>query len=100
MLYQFVDASAEDIEAFKKTLDEAVAKVRYFDLTTSSDVYNSNTTFVVVHGLKSIEASSGFNEILNEDKDTDITKDLIAISSQNYQVIQIHKNLEAYLKLK
>lgn len=100
VLYKFTNASNSEIEDFKKQLDEAVGKIRYFDLTTSIDLYNENTTFVVVHGLKSIEASGGFNDILNEDKDTNIVRDHIAISSQNYQVIQIHKNLEAYTKAK
>ena len=100
VLYQFTNASQQEIADFKKQLDEAVGKVRYFDLTTSVDIYSKNTTFIVVHGLKSIEASSGFNDILNEDKDTNILNDHIAISSQNYQTVQIHKNLEAYLKAK
>ena len=97
VVYQFTDASDEDIETFAKTLDEAVQKVRYFDLTTSVDVYNPNTVFVVVHGLKSIEGALGFAEIL-KDNDQTIDKEHFAISSQNYQVVQIHKNLEKYLK--
>ena len=98
VLYEFTNASDQDITDFKKELDEAVAKVRYFDLTTSTDIYNDNTRFVVIHGLKSIEASSGFNDILNEDKKTNITKPHIAISSPNYKIIQIHKNLQSYLE--
>jgi hypothetical protein len=90
-----------------KLLDEEVAKVKYFDLTTSKDVYDENTTFVVVHGLKSIQGAGGFAQILQaENRDENgkplkpkITKESFAISSPNYAIIQRHKNLNAYLKL-
>lgn len=107
VIFQFENNSGEDIEAFIKILDEEVAKIKYFDLTTSKDVYNENTTFVVVHGLKSIGGSNGFAELLRtEEKDKrgrpikpKITRSYIAISSPNYAIIQRHKNLNAYLKL-
>ncbi len=96
-IYQFTDASEEDIEAFVKNLDEAVKKVKYFDLSTSKDIYSQNTIFVVVHGFRSIDGALGFAEILKGYKHP-IDKEHFAISSPNYQTIQIHKNLEEYLK--
>ena len=39
----------------------------------------------------------GFNDILKDYKKT-IDKDHFAISSDNYEVIQIHKNLDVYLE--
>ena len=107
VIYQFQNGTGEDIEAFMKILDEEVAKIRYFDLTTSKDVYDENTTFVVVHGLKSIQGAGGFAQILQaENRDENgkplkpkITKESFAISSPNYAIIQRHKNLNAYLKL-
>ncbi len=98
VLYRFENATQEDLEAFQKELDDAVEKIRFFELSTSIDRYDTSTTFVVVHGLTSIQGASGFAEILNEREDTNITRDHIAISSPNYQIVQIHKNLEAYLK--
>lgn len=97
VIYQFVDATEEELETFKKELDEAVKEVQYFDLTTSKDIYNQNTTFIVVHGLKSINGALGFAEIL-KDNEKPIEKEYFSISSQNYQIVQIHKNLETYLK--
>jgi len=99
VIYQFIGEDRKEIDEFKKSLDEAVIKVRYFDLFTSIDVYDKNTTFVVVHGLKSIQGASGFAHILNEREDTNITKEHFAISSSNYQIVQIFKNLDSYLKL-
>ncbi|RLD28172.1 MAG: hypothetical protein DRI75_07610 [Bacteroidetes bacterium] len=96
-IYQFTDVSKEDVDAFFKNLDEGVKKVKYFNLSTSKDIFNQNTIFVVVHGFKSINGALGFAEILKGYKHP-INKEHFAISSPNYQTIQIHKNLEEYLK--
>ncbi|WP_317167125.1 type IX secretion system periplasmic lipoprotein PorW/SprE [Winogradskyella wichelsiae] len=108
VIYQFKNNSGEDVEAFIKTLDEEVAKITYFDLNTSKDVYDENTTFIVVHGLKSIGGANGFGELLKTgEKDKNgravkpkITRPYFAISSPNYAIIQRHKNLNVYLELK
>lgn len=97
VVYTFVNPTEDELYNFTKTLDEVVKKVPHYDLSTSVDVYNQTTTFVVVHGLKSIEGAKGFAEILGEDK-YKITKEHFAISAQNYEIIQIHKNLESYLE--
>ena len=107
VIYQFDKNSGEDIDAFIKILEEEVAKIKYYDLLTSKDIYDENTTFVVIHGLKSIQGASGFVEFLQADKKdkrgrlvkSKITKPYFAISSPNYAIIQRHKNLNSYLKL-
>ncbi|WP_411893936.1 tetratricopeptide repeat protein [Winogradskyella sp. A2] len=106
VIYQFNIDSGEDVDAFIKLLNEEVAKVKYFDLTTSRDVYDENTTFVVVHGLKSISGARGFAELLKtEEKDKrgrpippKITRPFFSISSPNYAIVQRHKNLNTYLE--
>lgn len=107
VIYQFENKSDEDVNAFVEILNKEVEKIKYFELTTSVDLYDENTTFVVVHGLKSIGGASGFAELLKSN-DLDkkgkpvkpkITKPYFAISSPNYTIIQRHKNLNAYLKL-
>lgn len=108
VIYQFDKNSGEDIDGFIKLLDEEIEeKIIHFDLTTSKDVYDENTIYVVVHGLTSIQGASGFAQFLvSDEKDNrgrpvkpKITKDYFAISSSNYAIIQRHKNLNAYLKL-
>jgi len=96
VLYPFEAGQTEEMEEFIKKLNDAVSKVTYFDLTTSIDVYDTNTTFVVVHGLKSAQGASGFAEILEENKHK-IVRDFYSISSPNYEIIQRHKNLNEYL---
>jgi tetratricopeptide (TPR) repeat protein len=107
VIYQFNVDTKEDVEAFVTILEQEVAKIEYFDLSVSKDVYDQNTLFIVVHGLKSIQGARGFAQLLQSDKKDKrgrplkpkITRDYFAISSPNYAIIQRHKNLNAYLKL-
>ncbi|MDX1772955.1 hypothetical protein [Oceanihabitans sediminis] len=98
VLYSFNKTNTEEVANFTKTLNEVVANIAHYDLSTSIDVYNPETTFVVVHGLKSLEGAKGFAYILKEKDRLKITKPHIAISSQNYKIVQIHKNLEDYIE--
>ena len=97
VIYQFDKTSGEDINEFIKKLNEEIEQIKYFDLSSSVDVYNNTTTFVVVHGLKSIEGAKGFGELLKERK-SKIVRPYFAISSPNYEILQRHKNLSEYLE--
>lgn len=97
VVYTFTSASDEELIDFTKSLDKIVEKIEYYDLKTSTDVYDQTRTFVVVHGLRSIDGAKGFAELLEEDK-YKITKEYFAISTDNYETIQIHKNLDLYLE--
>lgn len=98
VIYQFDTGSKEDIDAFRTKLDEEIKQIKYYDMTTSKDVYDKNTTFIVVHGLKSIQGAKGFADLLTERK-SKITRPYIAISSDNYEIVQMHKNLNDYLAI-
>jgi len=96
VLYNFTNTKEEEINKFVKTLNTAIADVAYFDLYTSIDKYDLETTFVVVHGLTSFQGAEGFKDLLG-DKSNKIKMDHLPVSSENYEVIQIHKNLDVYL---
>ncbi|PIF32120.1 protein involved in gliding motility SprE [Flavobacterium sp. 9] len=84
-----------------KQIEEAIKKflsVENFErLTTSFDKYNKTESFVVIHGLKSEAYARDVSELLRDEKPYKISHPAIIISSGNYTVIQIKKNLEAYL---
>jgi len=98
-IFKFSSLEIDLIDNFKTSLDEAVNKEKVFELTTSKDIYDINTTFVVVHGLKSISGALGFVELLEVESDEILSKSYFAISSANYKTLQIHKNLDSYLDL-
>lgn len=99
IIYKFQNAAPKQVSEFKETLDVVLKKVRYYNLKSSFDVYNENTNFVVVHGIKSIQVAKTFNQLISIEDQKKITKSYFVAASPNYQIIQIHKNLDTYLNL-
>ncbi len=97
LIYSFETSEQEDMEEFAKKLEEAIAIVNYLNLSVSTDMYTLDTKFVVIHGLKSIDGALGLAEIL-EGKKYKIKREHFAISSPNYGIVQMHKNVNEYLQ--
>jgi hypothetical protein len=100
VIYQFETKNTDEIDNFTKALNKEIAKVTYYKWSLSKDVYDENTTFVVVHGLRSFSLASAFGQTLQdykEKKTKGITKIYIPISSYNYTIVQRHKNLGVYI---
>ena len=98
-IYQF-DAKEQDlIKEFKNQLTKVVEEEDVLQLSVSQDVFNINTTFVVVHGLRSIQGAQGFAELIDVEEHEILLRPYFAISSENYRTLQIHKNLENYLEM-
>jgi len=85
----------------RKKIEEAIKVFllveNYERLTTSFDRYNKTESFIVVHGLKSEAYAKDVSGVFRDDKKYLIPNQPIIISSDNYKLIQIKKNLEAYL---
>ncbi|WP_444543914.1 type IX secretion system periplasmic lipoprotein PorW/SprE [Planktosalinus lacus] len=96
LIYEFNSNTSEDAIAFREKLDEAIKELNFDYLDTSIDYYNTSKKFVVVHGLYSQEGAKGFAETLKENKKFKISNPYIEISSPNYAVVQVHKNLDLY----
>ncbi|MDO1502220.1 tetratricopeptide repeat protein [Winogradskyella maritima] len=100
VVYQFDNTSKETVLEFIKNLETEIAKTPLRNLTVSEDVYNANTTFVVVHGMEFLTRAKGFTGFLEEYKDKeskDIARPFFVISSPNYAIVQRHKNLDQFL---
>lgn len=96
LIYEFDVASRKEAEAFKQKLDGAIEELNFNYVDTSMDYYNASKVFVVVHGLYSKEGAKGFAETLRENRKYKVNHPYIEISSPNYAVVQVHKNLELY----
>ena len=104
LVYTFDQKQATEISDITKQLNDAIAYYNYQEtMFVSVDYYNPLKTLVVVHGLDSKLGAQGLGEVLSKpqkqarkDKITSITKDFVGISSENYKIVQIHKNLEGY----
>lgn len=99
VVYQFNNADDTEISSFRETLDGVLKNIKYYDLTSSVDVYNPDTTFVIIHGFKNSVVAKTFDQLLTKEDKKKINKPYFVISSPNYQTIQIHKNLETYLSM-
>lgn len=102
--WKIVYRIAKDDTKTGKQIEEAIKRflsVENFQrLKTSIDKYNKTESFVVIHGVKSEAYARDVAGVLREDKKYKISNPAIIISSDNYTVIQIKKNLEAYLEPK
>ncbi len=95
--YSFNKENREAAEELLKKLNEAIEFYNYNNMSTSIDYYNPDTLFVIIHGLNSRLGGRGFSEVLKEEKKYKINNSYFEISSPNYTIVQIHKNLEDYL---
>jgi tetratricopeptide (TPR) repeat protein len=66
-------------------------------LSMSFDIYTEEYNFVVIHGMPSEEYAKGIASILKELKEYKIPDVPIIISGQNYEIVQMKKNIGDYL---
>jgi tetratricopeptide (TPR) repeat protein len=83
-------------EKIKKFIeDEKIEKRSY-----SYDVYTDKENFLVIHNIKSEAYANDIINFMTVNKKYTITQPAIIISSDNYKVVQIKKNLDSYLASK
>jgi tetratricopeptide (TPR) repeat protein len=87
----------KDVDSLQQSLVNALQEFGYSG-EVSRDVYNSNQDFIVVHGFSSAAAANLFAQRLEEDDKYAIDEKSFYISTANYRIAQIHKNIENYLK--
>jgi tetratricopeptide (TPR) repeat protein len=97
-IYQFDVKEQDLIDTFTEELTKVIEEEDVLRLRISQDVFNINTIFVVVHGLKSINGAQGFAELLDVKSNKLLARPYFAISSKNYKKLQIHKTLDQYLE--
>lgn len=99
VVFQFQQSEKTNIPMFQKTLDSVLKDVKYYKLSSSVDLYNPDTTFVLVHGLQNKAVAKTFDQLLVDENKNKIVRPFFVISSAHYKTIQVHKNLETYLGL-
>tara|TARA_R110002050_G_scaffold293182_1_gene449368 strand:+ start:41517 stop:44033 length:2517 start_codon:yes stop_codon:yes gene_type:complete len=97
VVFQFKNPEKGQLSAFQKNLDTVLKSIKYYKLKSSVDVYSPKTSFVIVHGLRNAQVAQTFDQLLTKENKKKIKEPYFAVSSANYQIIQIHKNLDIYL---
>lgn len=96
VLFAFDASDEQGALDFQKKLTEAFEKVEYTQFSTSIDFYNAQTSFVVIHYLSSRQQAEGLVELLATNDEIQITRPSTILASENYKIVQIHKNFDAY----
>ncbi len=91
------DSLTKEIEEkIKKFIDDEKIEKRSY----SYDVYTDKENFIVIHNIKSEAYANDIISFMKENKQYTINQPAIIISSDNYKVVQIKKNLDSYLASK
>jgi tetratricopeptide (TPR) repeat protein len=96
VMFPFKRSNNEKALKLKELLEQSIKDLKYRN-SISKDIYNLEEQFVVVHGFKSKEFALGYAELLKNNKDYRVADKNFVILSENYKVIQVHKNLQDYL---
>ena len=96
VLFTFDASNTQGAVDFQKELIESFEKVDYTQFSTSIDIYNAKQSFVVIHYLTSRQQAEGLVELLATNDEINITRPSTVLASENYKIIQVHKNFDAY----
>ena len=97
IIYQPKSLEEKDNKVLLDKLNKLAKERTIETLTVSTDVYTLDRNLIVIHGIKSEENAKGLAQILKEFKDYKIADPSVVISSENYKVVQVYKNLEEYI---
>lgn len=95
VVFPFKIKNDENAIKLKNRLAEVIAELKYKNIV-SKDIYDLEDGFVVVHGFPSKDFALGFAELIKNNRDYLIKDENFVVLSDNYKIIQVHKNLESY----
>ncbi|MBO0320950.1 hypothetical protein J0X14_01475 [Muricauda sp. CAU 1633] len=95
VVFPFKIRDDEKALILKKRLEDAIKELNYKNVV-SKDIYNLEDEFVVVHGFRSKDFALGFAELIKNNRDYRIKDENFVVLSENYKIVQVHKNLESY----
>lgn len=96
MVYEMPYPLDEEGEEVKSKLEQYANDRRHTGLILSADMYNENTIFFVLHGVKSGNIAKSAQMYLELDSDYGLTQTPVLISTDDYAVVLIKKNWEEY----
>ena len=98
MVYAVPYPLTEEGKTLKLKLEQYANDRRHTGLIFSADMYNDNTIFFVLHGVKSGNIAKSAQMYLELESDYNIKQNPVLISTDDYGVVLIKKNWEEYIK--
>lgn len=117
LIYPFSIFGDNQAQELKERLEAILIDLRYDKMKVSLDVYTKDQQFVVVHTRRNKLGAEGLAELLligkvEDTRGVDLTKwnrkkkyydkvdnEYLIVSSPNYRIMQIHKNMDTYVQL-
>jgi len=97
ILYSTKDFEDKSTKVLREKIAKFIKERDLSKLSVSLDIYTMTDNFVVIHGLNSRDLSEGITAILKDYKDYKVQEVPIIISTENYTIVQIKKNIDEYL---
>ena len=97
ILYKVGSREDKNTKVIGEKIKRFITVENHQNLTFSYDVYTEKENFITIHGINSEVYANNVIKALKEDKEYRVDEPAIVVSNENYKVIQIKKNLDAYL---
>ncbi|WP_035669008.1 tetratricopeptide repeat protein [Flavobacterium sp. 83] len=97
ILYKAISREDKTTKAIEEKIKLFIAGENIQKLTYSFDIYTEKENFITIHGINSEIYAKDIAQTMKENIKYKIDEPAIVVSDENYKVIQIKKNLEAYL---
>ena len=97
ILYRADDLASKNTKVLLEKISKFAKERTVEKLVISTDLYTIDKNFLVIHGIKTAESAKGIVQVLKEYKDYKISEPAVVISSENYKVVQVKKNIDDYI---
>lgn len=97
ILYRTKDFEDKATKVLRDKIAKFIKDRDLAKLNVSLDIYTMTDNFVVIHGMNSKDLAEGITAILKDYKDYKVLETPIIISTENYTIVQIKKNLDEFL---
>jgi hypothetical protein len=97
VLYKVEKMDDKSTKALEEKIKKFIATEKLTRVTYTFDIYTEKENFITIQGIKSQAYAKNIADIMKDDKNYNIAEPAIVISSANYEVVQIKKNLAEYL---
>ncbi|MFV5684909.1 tetratricopeptide repeat protein [Flavobacterium sp. GB2R13] len=97
IIYKAISREDKTTKAIEEKIKLFIASENIQKLTYSFDIYTEKENFITIHGINSEVYAKDIAQTMKENIKYKIDEPAIVVSGENYKVIQIKKNLDAYL---
>lgn len=97
ILYKVGKLEDKNTKVLEEKIKKFIASENINKLSYTFDIYTEKENFITIQGFKSEAYARNVAVIMKDDKKYKVSESAIVISSDNYKVVQIKKNLDEYL---